>query len=159
MNFRNVNGFTLVEILVATAIVSVLTSVSVDEYGQHMRDTHVTATKNMMLVNSMKLEKIKNKHFSYSPAANQMGFPKEGVLELEYNVNEVLLYRLAYIINSDYYTVTAVPNNKSPLFSNYDIPYISAQVFADNSSFGGMSSFYESKFVDGRPSWAKWDIR
>lgn len=66
-------GFTLVELLVAVALIGVLSAISYPSYLAFIKSTYRTTAENEMMAISYKMEKIKVKTFSYKPALDSDG--------------------------------------------------------------------------------------
>ena len=72
---RHVTGFSLIELLVAVAIVGILVSIAVGSYGYATAKTRRAAAKGCLTEGAQFMERYYTRHFSYSDAADPPVLP------------------------------------------------------------------------------------
>ncbi len=81
------NGFTLVELMIAVAVVAILAMIAVPNYTQYIRKGNRTDATKTLTLDAQALERCYSQTFSYAPCA---GVPVAGVatasLENKYSV-------------------------------------------------------------------------
>jgi len=93
---KNNKGFTLIELMLAVALIGVLSAIAYPSYIEFIKNTHRSIAENEMLDISYKLEKVKTKNFSYTAALDDDGklqnfihigyTPRNGDLRYTFNV-------------------------------------------------------------------------
>lgn len=93
---KNNKGFTLIELMLAVALIGILSAIAYPSYIEFIKNTHRSIAENEMLDISYKLEKVKTKNFSYTAALDDDGklqnfihigyTPRNGDLRYTFNV-------------------------------------------------------------------------
>lgn len=93
---KNNKGFTLIELMLAVALIGILSAIAYPIYIEFIKNTHRSIAENEMLDISYKLEKVKTKNFSYTAALDNDGklqnfihigyTPRNGDLRYTFNV-------------------------------------------------------------------------
>lgn len=93
---KNNKGFTLIELMLAVALIGILSAIAYPSYIEFIKNTHRSIAENEMLDISYKLEKVKTKNFSYTAAIDDDGklqnfihigyTPRNGDLRYTFNV-------------------------------------------------------------------------
>lgn len=100
-------GFTLIELMVAVAILGILAAIAYPNYMEHVRSGHRTAARAALLNSAQALERFYSVNGTYLS-----GGSLAAVFEAEVKPNNAVVYELAATAaTNDSYTLQAVGKN------------------------------------------------
>lgn len=103
-------GFSLIELMIALAIISILTMISVPRYTQYMTHAHRVQAVSLLNELSVALEEYYIKQGTYEGA---------DLNHLHININPAnSYYQLALLADASNYTLTATPTNSQATRDN-----------------------------------------
>lgn len=141
---KNLKGYTLIELLLVVSLIALLSTIAYPNYVDYIRSNYRSYAENDMLEISYRLEKVKNKQFSYKPALNSNGKLKDNV-HLSYSPKEGdVRYVFSFEINDNDYKIIATPTEKQgintgKLYLQYD-----GQKFVKKWDSLNNNSYYET---------------
>lgn len=109
---KNNKGFTLIELMIAVALIGILSAIAFPSYITFIKSTYRTVAETEMLDISYKLEKVKTKNFSYTAALDSNG-KLQNFIHIGYTPkNGELRYTFEVEAEDNEYEIIATPSEK-----------------------------------------------
>jgi len=106
---KRINGFTLIELLLVMSLVGFLITIAYPNYISYTKSTYRSYAQNDLLEITFKLEKVKNKQFSFKAAINTDGTLKDYIHKSYSPDKGDIRYRFNYEIEDNSYKIIAIP--------------------------------------------------
>ena len=106
---KNINGFSLIELMVVITLISILSLIAYPNFLSYIKSYHMTTAENDMYEIAFRLEKVKNKQFSYKTALEGNGKLKDDI-HVSYSPKQgPIRYNFTFDIQDTMYKITATP--------------------------------------------------
>lgn len=135
--FIHARGFTLIEILIAVAIVGILSTIAYPAYTQYVRKSHRPDAKNALLDLSSREERYFSINNAYTTSASALGYGTNATFPIPIASSGQSYYSMTVTQSaSNNYVATATPTGTqvSDSCNGYVLDYLGNQTNVDGSS-------------------------
>ena len=108
---KKTNGFTLIELLLVISLMGFLITIAYPNYISYTKSTYRNYAQNDLLEITFKLEKVKNKQFSFKAAMNPDGTLKDYIHKSYSPQKGDKRYNFTYEVEDNSYKITATPTS------------------------------------------------